>query len=488
MLTSIDNVLNRYTMYRVLLYGLAVLLVIAAVLGLSGAVSVSVGPLVITTTVLLASCYAANKAFSYALRIPANTESWLISALILACILPPADSVSKVLYAALAGILAMASKFILTYRGSNIVNPAAFGAFVVSITGVLPAIWWIATPWLTPFTILLALVVLRKQRRFQLFFTFAIAAVAMLILTGTVLQGLSLVSVLREATLSWPIIFFGSVMLTEPATLPPTRYYRLILAVIVGLLFTSQLHAGRLATTPQAVLLVGNILTVLAVPAYGALLKLREVRRLSPEIYEVSFERPLGFHFTAGQYAELTIPHIHADSRGNRRTFSLASSPTSKEIQFTFRVAEKGRSFKAGLIRLQPGRLLRVSHVAGDFTLPKDASKPLLFIAGGIGVTPFHSMVTSLTSTHDIVLLYVASDPQNFVYKDDFDQASDHGVRTSYIEGRLTPEILRSQVSDLGQRLVYISGPDGMVRSYKRMLDEMGISRLAIKSDYFSGY
>jgi len=110
-LTSIDNVLNRYTMYRVLLYGLAVLLVIAAVLGLSGAVSVSVGPLVITTTVLLASCYAANKAFSYALRIPANTESWLISALILACILPPADSVSKVLYAALAGILAMASRW-----------------------------------------------------------------------------------------------------------------------------------------------------------------------------------------------------------------------------------------------------------------------------------------------------------------------------------------------------------------------------------------
>ena len=488
MLDSIDSVLNKYTMYRVLLYGLAALLAIATVLGLTGAVSVSSGSLLMTTAILLISCYATNKAFSYGLRVPTNTESWLISALILACILPQADSVSTALYAALAGLLAMASKFILTYRGSNILNPAAFGAFVVTIAGILPAIWWIATPWLTPFTVLLALIVLRKQRRFQLFLVFAAAAVAMLVLTGTILQGTGLASTIHDAAFSWPIIFFGSIMLTEPATLPPTRYYQLLLAVIVGLLFSSQLHVWRLETTPETVLLAGNILTLLAVSSYGALLKLQKIQRLSPDIYEVSFKRPSSFRFIAGQYAEVTVAHPHADSRGSRRTFSITSAPDAEDIRFAFRTAEKGSSFKTGITTLEPGKSLRVSHIAGDFTLPKDTLKPLLFIAGGIGITPFHSMVTSLTGRRDIILLYVVSDPQNFVYKDDFAQAADVGVKTVFLEGRLTPETLHSQVADLEQRLIYISGPDAMVRGYKKMLHGMGVRRAAIKSDYFSGY
>lgn len=487
-LDSIDSVLNDYTMYRVLVYGLSALLVIACIFGFTGAISNTPVSLIISTAMLVASCYSTNKVLSKTLHVPTNTESWLISALILVCILPSADSVSGALYAALAGILAMASKFILTYKGSNFLNPAAFGAFVVSIAGLLPSAWWIATPWLTPFTVLLALVVLRKQRRFQLFFVFATAALAMLLLTGVALQGALATTVLHSAALSWPIIFFGSIMLTEPATLPPTRYYQLLLAVIVGFLFTSQLHAGRLATTPQAVLLFGNILVLLATPAYGALLKLREIRQLSPEIYEVSFDRPSSLRFTPGQYAELTMQYARADSRGNRRTFSIASPVSAPDIRFAFRFAERGSSFKAGLAKLQPGRVLRLSHIAGDFTLPSDTSRPLLFVAGGIGITPFHSMISSLTEQRDIVLLYVSSNPQNFVYKDDFDQAAALGVRTVYLQGRLTAKSLRDKVPDIERRLVYLSGPDGMVRGYTQLLGDVGVKQHNIRTDHFTGY
>lgn len=488
MLREIDAILNKFTMYRVLLYGLIALLVISSVLGLTDAISISVGPLLMTIVVLLISCYAVNKLFSAALRVPSNTESWLLSALILSCLLPPIDSLTKALYAALVGLLAMASKYLLTYRGNHIFNPAAFGAGVVSVTGLLPATWWIATPWLAPFTALLALIVLRKQRRFQLFVVFAAAAVAMLLLTGTLLQGISPTSVLRDAVLSWPLIFFGSIMLTEPATLPPTHYYRMFFAVIVGLLFTSQLHAGRVATTPQAVLLLGNLLTLLAVPAFGTLLRLKAIRQLSPDIYEVSFDRPAALRFTPGQYAEFTLPHVHADNRGNRRTFSITSPTAASEVRFAFRLSEKGSSFKAALSKAVAGSTIRIGHVAGDFTLPHDERKPLLFIAGGIGVTPFHSMVGSLTGTRDIVMLYLASDPESFVYKADFDQAAVHGVKTLYLPGRLTPELLQEKVPDFKQRLSYISGPDGMVRSYKQMLLTLGAKRTAIKSDYFAGY
>ncbi len=487
-LNNIDGVLNNYTMYRVVVYGLSTLLAVACVLGSTGVISINALPLIISTIVLVASCYATNKALAITLHVPTNTESWLISALILVCILPPADSVSRALYVALTGLLAMASKFILTYKGSSFLNPAAFGTFVVSIAGLLPSTWWVATPWLTPFTVLLALVVLRKQRRFQLFFVFAFTALAMLILTGTILQGTDIATILRNATLSWPIIFFGSIMLTEPATLPPTRYYQLLLAIITGLLFTSQLHAGRITTTPQAVLLFGNILVLLSIPAYGALLKLREIRRLSPEIYEVSFDRPPSLHFTPGQYAELTLPYASADSRGNRRTFSIASPASASDIRFAFRTAEKGSSFKAVLTNMQPGKVLRLSHIAGDFTLPKGTSRPLLFIAGGIGVTPFHSMIGSLTTKRNIVLIYVSSNPQNFVYKDDFDQATAYGVRTVYMQDRLTVESLRAQVPDVEQRLIYLSGPDRMVRGYTELLEKMGVKHRNLRMDHFSGY
>lgn len=488
MLRVIDSMLNDFTSYRIVLYGLIGLLAIACLLGFTGAISISVGPLIVSIILLLISCYATNKAFSVLLKVPGNTESWIISALILACLLPPAAGLTQGLYTLLAGLLAMASKFLITYRGTHIFNPVAFGAFVLSITGVLPAIWWIATPWLTPFTLLLAFAVLRKQRRFQVFFVFAAAAIAMLVLTSTVLQGDSLMSVLHSSIVSWPIIFFGSIMLTEPATLPPTHYYRMFFAVIVGLLFASELHIGRLTTTPQAVLLFGNLLTVLAVPAFGVLLKLKGIRKLSPDIYEVSFSRPTNAEFTAGQYAELTLAHPHVDSRGDRRTFSIVSSPAASDIRFTFRSSDKGSSFKSALTKSSVGAVLRLSHIAGDFTMPHDIEKPLLFIAGGVGITPFHSMIESLDTRRDIVLIYCASDPKNFIYTQDFDAASSQGVRTIYLQDKLTPETVKELVPDFKQRLIYVSGPDGMVSSSKKMLSSIGVPLSKIKSDYFAGY
>lgn len=487
MIQAIDDLLNRYTMYRVVIYGLSVLLIVALILGGMGVIALSARDLSLSIVVLIASCYIANKLLASSLRVSSSNESWLISALILACILPPATP-STIGYVALSGALAMASKYILTYRGSHIFNPAAFGAFVVSITGVLPATWWVATPWMTPFTILLALVVLRKLRRFQLFFAFALSAIAMLLLTGSVLQGLRMESVLHTAIVSWPIIFFGSIMLTEPSTLPPIRYYQLWLSVIIGLAFTSQLHLGRLATTPQAVLLFGNLLTTLASPAYGAMLKLKAIRPLSTNIFELVFARPSQFAFTAGQYVELTLPHEHTDSRGNRRTFSLVSTPQESDIRITLKRYNPGSSFKKAMLTLKPNDRVRAAHVAGNFTLPRNSQLPLLFIAGGIGITPFHSMIGALRDSRNIVLLYFANSEQEFIYADDFQRAEARGVRTQYLLGRLTPDNLQEFVPDFSERVIYLSGPDPMVRSYVRLLTDLGVVRRHIHTDYFTGY
>jgi ferredoxin-NADP reductase len=164
------------------------------------------------------------------------------------------------------------------------------------------------------------------------------------------------------------------------------------------------------------------------------------------------------------------------------------SSPGSPEISFAFKVSGTSSAFKKTLVMLAPGTPLRFSHVAGDFTLPPDTGQPLLFIAGGIGITPFHSMVNSLTTRRDIVLLYAVADLEDIAFKDDLDRAARLGVRTEYIQGRLTPEVLQRAVPDLSKRQVYISGPDAMVRCAQSMVRRLGVPRHLIRADHFSGY
>lgn len=481
---TFDDILNKYTMYRVLLYGLGGLLAIALILSLTGAITISASGLVLSAAILTVSCYLGNVLFSRLLRIPRNTESWLITALILTCILPPVTSVERAFYIALAGLIAMASKFIIVYRGSNIFNPAAFGAFVVSIAGLLPATWWVASPWMTSFTALLALIVLRKQRKFTMFSIFAVSSVVMLLLVG-MLQGQEPHSILWSAVVSWPIIFFGSIMLTEPSTLPQGNQYKALLAVIVGLLFASQLHTDLISTTPQTVLLVGNVLVALAAPTYATMLRLVELRQLSPDIIEAIFTKPRNLSYEPGQYMEFTLPHRNVDDRGNRRTFSIASAPNEPNVRIAFRCYPKGSSFKRAFTGLQPGAHIRAAHPDGEFTLPP-GDAPLLFVAGGIGITPFSSIIAALDKPRDIVLLYFGRTPEDFVFREEFERARALGVQTHYLTDPLDAAGLGQLVPDVAHRVAYISGPPGMVRGYKQTLHVLGVPY--IKTDRFSGY
>jgi len=489
---TLDAVLNRITMYRVVLYGLMGLLAIAEVLALTGALSISAGGLALSIVALGVSSYISNTLIAKFLHAATNSESWLISALILACILPPATTPARLGLMLLAGAVAMASKYVLVYRGSHVFNPVALAAFVMSITGLLPATWWVATPVLAPFTAILALGVLRKQRKFTVFAAFAGTAVLMLLFVSGLLHGQPVADVLKNAALSWPIVFLGSIMLTEPTTLPATRYYQVLFAVLVAAVFASQLHIGRVSATPQVALLVGNLFTLVFVPAFGAMLRLKHITQLAPDIYDAAFERPAHmFAFSAGQYLEWTLPHAHPDLRGNRRIFSIASAPTEPDIHIGFRHYEHSSTFKTALLAMSPGKYIRAAHVAGNFMLPADLSQPLLFIAGGIGITPLRSMVQQLVDTGqqaDIVLLYFAARAEDFVYRDVFDSAVALGVRTQYIVGRPTAEAIAAATQDAAARTAYLSGPDALVTGTKALLRSIGVPAAHIHTDHFTGY
>jgi ferredoxin-NADP reductase len=151
----------------------------------------------------------------------------------------------------------------------------------------------------------------------------------------------------------------------------------------------------------------------------------------------------------------------------------------------------KSSTFKKALIALEPGKYIRVAHVAGNFTLPDDPSRPLLFIAGGIGITPLRSMLKYLIDAkqkRNIVLIYLANSSQEFVYGDVLKQAEEIGLKTHYEVNRLDASALKKTVPDLDKRQAYISGPDAMVSNYRAILNSLGMHGSSVKTDHFTGY
>lgn len=147
------------------------------------------------------------------------------------------------------------------------------------------------------------------------------------------------------------------------------------------------------------------------------------------------------------------------------------------------------------------------AQVAGDFVLPKNRKRKLVFIAGGIGVTPFRSMVKYLIDQHeqrDIIMLYAAKDAQDIAYADVFEQARrELGIPTTYVlarpnptqplnayqrEGYIDGGVIRAAVPDYRGRMFYISGSHQMVVAIQDTLNNLGVPKSHIKVDYFPGY
>ena len=117
------------------------------------------------------------------------------------------------------------------------------------------------------------------------------------------------------------------------------------------------------------------------------------------------------------------MAHDHPDSRGIRRWFTISSSPTEQHIWLTTRFTDRGSTFKRKLKELAEGDEIIVSGLEGDFVLPKHLSRPMAFIAGGIGITPFRSMIKYLLDKDlkaDIILLYSNRTVRDVVFKEIF--------------------------------------------------------------------
>lgn len=504
MLQKIDSLLNSITMYRLVLYGLIVLSGTAIVFGFLGLLPFSGLQFIETLLVILISSFLSNKIFSKIVNAQSNTESWWITAFILFLILAPISSREDLIVTILISAVAMASKYFLTFDKKHIFNPAAIGCFLAGLFGFGNSIWWIGSSILLPLVLIVGLLIVRKIRRFQLFFTFVVASVVSISIFNLG-NGVSVIDSLTQVLISWPLIFFGTVMLTEPFTTPPNKNYRTIYGIFVGILFGSQFSIGPLFASPELALVAGNILSFILSPKGKVILKFKEKRQLAPTIFEFVFSPLSRLNFKAGQYLEWTLPHPKSDTRGIRRYFTIASSPAEQDLKLGVKIIpEKSSTFKKALLNLTPGNILTADQLSGDFVLSEDISEKLVFIAGGIGVTPFRSMIKSLVSANskmNAVLFYSAADPKEFVYQEIFKEAEKLGVKTVLVyggkdplsnwsgeKGYLTEAMIKKYAPDFKDRKYYLSGPIAMVNNYKNLLHSLGISYSRMVTDYFPGF
>jgi ferredoxin-NADP reductase len=504
MIRYLDSLLNRITMYRLVLYYLIFLIGAAVVLSFMHALAYDPYAILFSTGFLLAICAITNWVFARTFGVPTNTESVYISALILALIITPLQSYNDLWFLGWAAVLAMASKYIVTIKGKHLFNPVAFAVGLTYFTINQSASWWVGDARLLPFVLVGGLLVVRKIRRGDLVVSFLLTSLATILL-ASLFGGVDIFSTMESVIFSSPILFFGFIMLTEPLTTPPTRKLRIYYGAIVGFFFTPLFHIGTLYTTPELALLIGNIFSYIVSPKANLILKLKGKTQIAPDTYEFAFARPRKFVFEPGQYMEWTLSPEGSDSRGNRRYFTLASAPTERELKLGVKFSQKSSTFKKTLLSMDSEQEVIASQLAGDFVLPDNPRQKCVFIAGGIGITPFRSMIKYLLETHQrrpIVLFYSNKTVDDIVYKDIFDRAEKElGIKTIYTVtdthnlpqkwegniGRITPQWIKKYVPGYKNYIFYISGPISMINSFKDTLRFLGIKEPQIKIDYFSG-
>lgn len=494
----LDSWLNRVSMYRLVSISLGVLFGSALLLSLVGYIPFSPLALIASALVLVMVVYLANLLLGRVFGVATHDESTFISGLILFFIFTPTFELTGLLTLAVVGMVAAVSKYILVLRGRHLFNPAAIAAVIAGLAGLAYASWWVATPVLLPVTLVAALLIIYKTRRQLIAAVFLAVAIP---LTLIVLLGYGTAFADAFTLLgSWPLLFIAGFMLTEPLTLPARRRWQVAEAALVAVLVAMPLHVGDFATTPAVALVIGNLFAATVTRRQKLRLIFKERRQLTPssEEYVFTSERPV--YFEPGQFAELTLPHPGKDGRGIRRSFSMTSLPGQPEVTFGVKFYEPASTFKQALRRMKPGMTVTSTGVGGDFVLPHDEKVPLLFVAGGIGITPFISYlqhVKQANQARDIVIVYMISRADELAYGP---LLRDSGHRVIVVsEGKLpkaqdwvarqvsalTPATFRPEDS-VAARQAYVSGPPGMVREVCRQLSQAGVKK--ITTDYFTGY
>lgn len=214
---------------------------------------------------------------------------------------------------------------------------------------------------------------------------------------------------------------------------------------------------------------------------------------LTNNIYSFWFEPEWQLRFEPGQYLDITVPHAGHDNRGQTRTMSLTTIPSDDLLAITTKIPVNPSSFKKELMDLTPGAEVKLAEPMGDFILPKNPAVPLVFIAAGVGIAPYASIVRALQhkeQQRDIQLIYIARDQESMAFTSLIDECD--WLKTTRIFTRERPspdskELLQIIQPD-NQKLIYLAGSEPMMERYWLEFMQHGVNRQQMVLDFFPGY
>lgn len=216
------------------------------------------------------------------------------------------------------------------------------------------------------------------------------------------------------------------------------------------------------------------------------ILKIKKIRLEANNYFSLILQKPDNFNFYPGQYLDIELPV--KDKNDSTRAFTIASSPTENHLMITTKIGLS--TFKKALAKLQPGDIIKSSHPVGTFTL--DDSTPAYFIAGGIGITPFRSMIKYAIDrklSTPITLIYSNSN-DNFLFKEELNLWGKKlpNLKIIYIVTSRDGQLTQLPSTNYKLPIYYLAGPPGMVDDFARMLLNLGVSDVNIRYDRFDGY
>ena len=232
---------------------------------------------------------------------------------------------------------------------------------------------------------------------------------------------------------------------------------------------------------------------------------LKERRQETADVMSFTFDlADQSFTYRPGQYVNYELDSLaFPDERGPQRHFTISSSPTEKGIlRFTTRM--RGSGFKETLRHAPLGYELTAGMAAGRFVLPAGETRRHSFIAGGIGVTPFRSMLRYAVDAKEPIhalMFYFNHSSAEIVFRHELEEIARQMPTFSLVQvlsqpetgwtgerGKLDESLVRKYVPKADRSIYWISGPPAMVNAYQDLLKAIGVEEEAVRIDKFTGY